>query len=659
MCRSFFSHLANIPIFVMMKRIFQGNYYKVFIVRMLYVFLLFTLARILFYIFNHDYFDVSPGHFFSILFYGLVFDLSAIIVCYLPFILFSFFPLRIRSEKKYQKFLLVLFTLSTAAAMAANLLDCEYFRFAGARTTADIFKVLGLGSDFITLLPQYINDFWYLFLIWAGLVFISIYFFIKTKVNRPENKKGKTLLFWYLRETIILAIISGMCIIGFRGGLQLRPISIMTAGQYTSVQNMAFVLNTPFTIIKTIGKTGVKKENYFDEKTLSEIYAPVHTYYKCNSGQKKLNVVIIILESFSKEYIGALNHDLDKGAYKGYTPFLDSLIDESLVFPNSFANGKRSIEGIPAVLAGIPALMNEAFITSAYAGNNFSSLASILKEQGYSSLFFHGGTNGTMGFSNFANSAGFDNYFGRDEYNNEKDFDGKWGIFDEPFLQYAARTIDNSRRPFVAGIFTLSSHHPYKVPAQYNNVFSDGPLPIFKSIRYADYSLKGFFETVSKKSWFDSTLFVITADHTSESMYPEYQTRCGMYEVPIIFYQHNSRLKGKNSAVTQQTDIMPSVLDYLNYSKRFFAYGESVFDTTTDHYAVNYANESYEIIMNDYALIFDGMNSVSLYDIRKDSLMEKNIISEKPAIKSEMEKKLKAIIQSYNNSLLKNTMKIN
>lgn len=639
-----------------MKRLLQGNYYKIFLIRIIYIFLLFTLTRILFYIFNHKYFDITDAHFFSIFFYGLLFDLSAIIACYSPFIIFSLVPFHLKPERKYQKFLWILFIISTAFVTAGNLLDCEYFKFSGARTTSDIFNVLRLGSDLANLLPQYIKDFWYLFLIWIAIVVFSCYFFNKTKVRTEERIRGKNLFLNYTKETIIFIIICGMCIVGFRGGLQFRPISIITAGFYASAQNEAIVLNTPFTIIKTLGKTGVKKANYFDENTLSQIYSPVHYYYKNNAGQKKLNVIIIILEGFSKEYIGTFNKDLDNGTYKGYTPFLDSLIQVSIVFPNSYANGKRSIEGIPAVLAGIPALMNEAFITSVYAGNKFCSLASILKEKDYASSFFHGGTNGTMGFSSFVNSAGFDNYYGRDEYNNEKDFDGKWGIYDEPFLQYTAKTLDNSTKPFIAGIFTLSSHHPYAVPSQYDKVFPDGPLSILKSIRYTDYSLRKFFKTIAEKPWFDSTLFVITADHTSESMYPEYQTRCGMYEVPVIFYQHNSNLVGKKNTVTQQSDIMPSVLDYLNYDNKFFAYGESVFDSTADHYAVNYINESYQIIMNDYALIFDGMNSIYLYDIRKDSLLTKNIIKESPAIKNEMERKLKGIIQVYNNGMLKNEM---
>jgi phosphoglycerol transferase MdoB-like AlkP superfamily enzyme len=640
-----------------MKKILSGGFYKVFLIRLLYAFLLFSVARILFFLFNHESFrELGIIEFLLLMFYGLRFDLSAIIVCYGIFIFLSFVPFHLKSKKVYQKILLVIFTICTAISLAANLLDCGYFAFTLSRSTADIFNVLGLGSDFTSLLPQYLVDFWYYFIIWIALIILTIWFFSKTKVteNIPSTRKKITLS--YVKELVILIIVTSISLVGIRGGIQLRPIGMMTAGQYTSSKNVSIVLNTPFTIIRTFGKSGLKNVDYYDEGKLNSIFSPVHNYYKKNKAEKFNNVVVIILESFSKEYFGSLNKGIDNGSYKGYTPFLDSLLKESLYFPNAFANGKRSIEAIPAVLSSIPSLMSEAYITSMYSGNTVNSLASLLKEKGYSSAFYHGGTNGTMGFDGFIKIAGFDNYYGRTEYNNEKDFDGKWGIFDEEYLQYVSGMMDKMPKPFIAGIFTLSSHHPYTVPDKYANKFPKGNLPIHQSIGYTDFALKKFFRTLSAKPWFDSTLFVFTADHTSESAYPQYQTRSGMYAIPIFFYQHNSKLKGENKIITQQDDIMPSVLDYLNYNGSFIAFGESVFDTLSPHFAINFVNESYQLIYKNYSLIFDGTSGISLYDIKSDSLMKKNILENRLPANKELEEKIKAIIQSYNHRLIKNEM---
>ncbi|MFA4852231.1 MAG: sulfatase-like hydrolase/transferase [Bacteroidales bacterium] len=640
-----------------MKKLLSGGHYKIFLARILFAFILFTLTRILFFIFFHEHFgEIGFGDFMLIIFYGLRFDLSAIIVFYSIFIFFSIIPFHLKSKRIYQTMLLVIFIIPTAIAMAGNLLDCVYFGFTLSRTTADIFNVIALGSDFSTLLPQYIRDFWYAFLIWVVLILLAVLFFLKTKIVSVKTKTGSKLLLAYLKESLFFIIISAIGIIGVRGGFQLRPISIMTAGQYASAKNVALVLNTPFTIMKTFGKSGVKNVEYFDNKTLDKIYSPVHLYLKKDHPQKKNNVIVIVLESFSKEYIGELNKNLDDGRYKGYTPFLDSLIRESLVFTNAYSNGKRSIESIPAILAGIPSLMNDAYITSMYSGNNINSLATTLNENGYTSAFFHGGTNGTMGFDNFSKLAGFDRYYGRSEYNNEKDFDGKWGIYDEEFLQYAADKLDQTTQPFIAAIFTLSSHHPYKIPDKYLSKFPKGKRTIHQSIMYTDFALKKFFQKISQKPWFDSTLFVITADHTSESLYPQYQTRSGMYAVPILFYQHNSNLKGENKMIVQQTDIMPSILDYLNFNKKFIAFGESVFDTSALHFAINYVNETYQLIYKNYALIFDGTSGISFYNIEKDSLMKIDLHSTFPSEEKELERKIKAIIQSYNLRLIKNEM---
>ena len=642
-----------------MKKILSGSYYKVFLIRLLFAFFLFSLARIFFFLFNHQSFsELGVGEFLLLMIYGLRFDLSAIIVCYGIFIFFSFIPFHLKTKKVYQKILLILFTICTAVSLAANLPDCGYYAFTLSRTTADIFNVMGLGSDVSTLLPQYIIDFWYLFLIWVILIFLTAWFFTKTKVTETIFLNRKKIALSYLKEFVIMLVVIAVSIVGIRGGFQLRPMGMIAAGQYTSTKNVSIVLNTPFTIFRTFGKTGLKDVEYFDNTELSKIYSPVRNYYKKDKPAKFNNVVVIILESFSKEYFGSLNKDLDNGNYKGYTPFLDSLLKESLYFSNAFSNGKRSIEAIPAIVSSVPSLMSEAYITSIYSVNTVNSIASLLKEKGYSSAFYHGGTNGTMGFDEFVKVAGFEKYYGRTEYNNEEDFDGKWGIYDEEFLSYVSGMIDKMQNPFVAGVFTLSSHHPYSVPAKYANKFAKGKLPIHQSIEYTDYALKKFFNSVSKKTWFDSTLFVITADHTSESTYPRYQTRAGMYAIPMLFYQHNSKLKGEDKTVTQQDDIMPSILDYLNYDGSFIAFGESVFDTTSSHFAINYVNESYQLIFKNYSLIFDGTSEISLYDLKSDNLMKNNILENQPSLSKEMEEKIKAIIQSYNQRLIKNDMTI-
>ncbi|MBL7884384.1 MAG: LTA synthase family protein, partial [Bacteroidia bacterium] len=402
-------------------------------------------------------------------------------------------------------------------------------------------------------------------------------------------------------------------------------------------------------ILKTLDLKTIEPSIFFENP--EELKALYDTKQKGKSGEfKKLNVCLLILESFSKEYIGAINGRTDT-----YTPFLDSLITQSLTFNNAYSNGKKSIEGIPAITSSIPSWMTEAYISSPYGSNTINSLASLLNEQGYNSSFFHGGTNGTMGFNAFASLSGYQKYYGRKEYNNEKDYDGNWGIWDEEFLQYTANTINVMPTPFFTTIFTLTSHHPFAIPDKYKSRFPEGHLPIHKSIRYSDYALKRFFESAKKMPWFNNTLFVLCADHTGISTDFFYSTQMGNHCIPIIYYMPGSNLQGINPQTTQQLDIMPSILDYMNYPKDYFAFGKSVFDST-DISCLTFNSSFFQLMDSTYVLQFDGTNSINLYNFKKDSLFHHNLINVEPKVLEKMEKQTKAMIQTYQQSLINNTM---
>ena len=637
-------------------RIYQGDVVLVAFFRLLVVFILFFLSRVAFYLLNLRYFSGISSHDLLNLFWvGLRFDISAVLIFNLPFLLFNTIPFRFRYNRFYQGVLNFYFYIVNCAALMTNFGDTIYFRFTLKRTTADIFSYLGVGGDFGKLIPQFITDFWYVLMIWLVFCFLLVYLSTRFSVIAPKGKsKGKGGSY-ILVHSLILAVVAFVMVIGIRGGMQRRPISIITAGNYTSAKFIPLVLNTPFSIAKTWNHEVLTTKKYFSKEIdLDKIYSPVHHYLN-NGPEKKDNVMIIIMESFSREHFRTFNESLDNGQYKGFTPFLDSLAGHALLF-RAFANGKTSIQGIPAVLSGIPSLMNESYIQSNYAGDEISGLASILKKRGYSTAFFHGGNNGTMGFDSYTKFTGIDHYFGRNEYNNDKDYDGKWGIRDEEFMQFMATRIDELPRPFMAGFFSLSSHHPYIVPHKYAGKFRKGKLPIQESVMYADYSLSRFFETIKKTPWFEHTLFVITADHTSEGYYPYYQTDAGQYAIPIMFYKFNTPLTGITGGMAQQTDIMPSVLSYLGYDKPFIAFGNNVFDPSSTLFSIHYISGSYGLIKDGYLLEFNGDNPTALYDLSKDPLQKTNLVKKHLPVQDSLVIFIKAYIQQYNNRVIENRL---
>ena len=604
----------------------------------------FSLCRVLFFWFNSSYFsDVS----LSLFWYGIRFDLVALCYVFTPFIILHQFPHPFRDRKAYKKTLKILFHVCNGICLLFNMIDLEYFKFTLKRTTADLFQLVGMGEDFSTLLPTYIASFWYLVIMFAAFIAITEFLYrkIPDRTYSPEGVKE------YIFDSLTFVALVGLTIVGFRGGLQLKPLDIINAGQYAQAQNIPIVLNTPFTLIKTLDRKGLDELNFYTEEELKEIFDPVHEP-RSNGDFRKKNVVVIVMESFSKEYIGGYND------YDGYTPVLDSIMKKSLVFDRCYANGRKSIEGIPSILAGLPTFMNHPYISSVYSGNQINSLANLLKAEGYATSFFHGASNGSMGFDGFANTAGFERYIGLNEYPDKADSDGNWGIFDEPFFEYFARELDKESKPFMAAFFSLSSHHPFKLPDGYEDKFASGSLKIHRSIRYSDYALGKFFELASQSDWFENTLFVITADHTSQTNQKEYANSVGWYAVPMIFYEPGSENPEVNHRVTQQTDIMPTVLDILNYPHPYVAFGQSAIHPKRAGYSLAYLNNIYQLITDKYVLQFDGSNAVALFNLETDPGLEENVLEVEAEIAKELEREIKAMVQSYNNRMINNQLTI-
>jgi phosphoglycerol transferase MdoB-like AlkP superfamily enzyme len=261
-----------------------------------------------------------------------------------------------------------------------------------------------------------------------------------------------------------------------------------------------------------------------------------------------------------------------------------------------------------------------------------------------------------MGFDSFAKMAGFDNYFGLNEYPYKDDFDGMWGVWDEPFFKFFGEKLNTFRQPFLASIFSVSSHHPFKVPEKYEGKFKKGTAPILEVVGYSDYSLRELFAQISKSPWFSNTLFVLTADHTNESVHKEFQNNFGAYCVPIIFFKPGSDLRGIKPRIAQQIDIMPTILNYLNFDEPYVAFGNNLLDDSSEPFAFNTNGTTYNLYMSDHILEMIENNSVGFYNYKTDLFLSINLMGKEPGLQKKMEDKLRAIIQTYNNRLIDNKM---
>lgn len=613
---------------------------------------LFFIARVIFYIVNCSYFnDYMSWQLLGDMLQGaFMFDTSAVAYCNALYMFMVLLPLHFKEKPWYYNATKWTYVTLNAIALAANLADCVYFGFTGRRTTATVFGEFGNEGNIATIIFKELALHWWLLPLFALLVWGIARLYRKPAPPQWHHN----LLRYYAGQTVALVLTVLLCITGMRGGIgpTVRPITISNANQYVNRPvEAAVVLNTPFSIIRTIGKKPFEEPHYMADDEMRRIFTPVHEPGDSTSFSPR-NVVVIIVESFGKEYIGSLNRDIAGSGYEGFTPFTDSLVARSLTFKYSYANGRKSIDGMPSVLSGIPMFIEPFFLTPASL-NDISGIAGELDKKGYTTAFFHGAPNGSMGFQAFARATGFKQYYGKNEYDCEVgtcDFDGTWAIWDEPFMQYYCSVMNRLPQPFMTAIFTASSHHPFVIPEQYRDTFPEGRLPMHKCIRYADHALRRFFESASREPWFDNTLFVITADHTNQSCLPQYQSDLGLFSVPIIFYAPgDSTLRGlRSDIIAQQTDIMPTVLGYLGYDRPYVAFGCNLLATPpAETWAVSY-NGLYQYVKGDYMVQFDGDRLHAVYRFKEDPLLKNNLLNVAPVDTiAGIEKELKAVIQQY------------
>ncbi len=620
-------------------------------------YVVYGVARLAFFLENYSYFGhgLTAAHAAEMAEGGLVFDTAGILVTntlYMALVMLT--PWRRLTKWVY--------VVVNTVALVMNLADSVYFQYTMRRTTTTVFSEFQNEQNLTGVIGTELVSHWYLVALAVAMTYGMWRLYKDPGKANPMGCWWK----WYPSQLVLLAAMAPFVVAGIRGGFAtaVRPITISNANQYVDRPvEAALVLNTPFSIYRTIGMDVFVVPEYFDDEAAMEaVYTPIHNSASDSAFTRK-NVVVLIVESFGREYIGALNKTLDNGQYKGYTPCIDSLIAQSVTFSHSYCNGRKSIDGMPSILSGIPMFV-EPFILTPASMNEVGGIASLLGGEGYQTAFFHGAQRGSMGFMAFSRSTGFQEYYGREDYDDDErfggddDFDGLWAIWDEPFLQYYATKMSEMKEPFMTAVFTASSHHPYAIPEQYAERFPEEGIIIHKCIRYTDMALGRFFETARRQPWFKNTIFVLTSDHTNLSDHDYYQTDLGGFCSPVVIYEpgNEDRQPEIQDKIAQQTDILPTLMGMLHYQKPYLAFGVDLLNTPADDtWAVNYMNGIYQYVKHGHVLQFDGQQTKAVYALN-DSLMQHNLVG-RVAQQQQMERELKAIIQQYIERMTQNRLK--
>ena len=627
-----------------MNRLFS-TYPIVTLQRTALLFVVLMLCRVAFTLYNLEIFGTFEWSEVPLLLYGGVrFDIISICYAFGLWIVLSLLPLHIREKRWYREILYWYYTIVGAICVAINLSDTIYFRYTQKRFTAEEI-LFADNSNSVQLVLKFAVENLHIVLFGFALIALLAWGYRrKREVTSMLNS-----WYYYVANTIVLCLTLLVCIAGIRGGLSrmARPTAIPYSLKFAKSSDKAnIVLSNPFCILRTAGSTALSVPCYFDAEELKSIYTPYHI----PSGDKSFsprNVVIIVTESISAENSAYLSPDIYSNGESGYTPFLDSLMREGYTMRRMYANGKRSIQALPSIWGSIPSLV-EPFVLMPQSLGESRPLPMLLREKGYSTAFFCGSERGSMGFDAYAISAGFERCISKEDYekaHGNDDFDGYWGIWDDKFLSFMGEQIDTLQEPFLASIFTISSHHPFVLPEQWIERLPKSDCPIQPCAAYLDGAIEKFFAENRDKEWFDSTIFVFVADHVSSEHFAEKTNSSpGDFHIVGMFYTPDGSMKGEYNEPAAQIDIMPTLLSALGYDRPYFAYGRDLLSECSMPLTVVYDNGVYKAFSTERVYIFADDALQGVYDVA-DIERVNNLIDREYS--AEVERHIKAYIQQY------------
>jgi phosphoglycerol transferase MdoB-like AlkP superfamily enzyme len=542
-----------------------------------------------------------------------------------------------------------MFIACNILAIALNCIDIGYFKFGRHRANLDLDFVL---ADSLRSFKSVLTGYWPIMLIFVALGIVII----KLAGYLPIRESLSSRLSLFLQQLALWAFLL------LSTGLPGRPIIPATPLLSVSAASLPLAQNSLSTYAYSCMHRSheLTPVDYFSSGELAQIVQTTHQLSPDTTRRfQKKNVMVFILESFSRCYL------IPGDPGRANTPFFDSLLGKSLFFSNAFANGYTSNQGIVSILGGMPALMEEPFYYSEYANTPLKSLGNILKAQGYNTNFLMGAPRDHFGFGKFARISGVDHTYWEDDFNDDRFYDGNWGIFDEPFLQYGAGRFSDSMQPFLAVFFTISAHPPYTIPAEYRSRFAfPDKTPAQRAISYTDFAFRQFFAACRNKPWFRNTLFVFCADHWLDPGIGNGQTSClNAFTIPIFIYDPANDTGRRRSTVAGQVDVAPTVLDMLGYRGSYTGFGHSLIDTSiadADRYVVNKNGANYQVITDQYIYGYDPVRGKGsyLYRYKTDSACRNDLLTDTSAYpdRKELEKLIKANIQCYRQGLIRRSL---
>jgi phosphoglycerol transferase MdoB-like AlkP superfamily enzyme len=290
-----------------------------------------------------------------------------------------------------------------------------------------------------------------------------------------------------------------------------------------------------------------------------------------NPGQpKRLNVVLVTIESLSAKYLGSF------GDSRGLTPNLDELRKHSLAFSNFYATGTRTDRGLEAITLSIPPTPGRSIVKRIGRESGFASLGQQFNAEGYDSVFIYGGRGYFDNMNAFFGGNGYRIVDQSSVPSAEMTFQNAWGMSDEDIYRQTLKVADADHaagKPFFLQLMTTSNHRPYTYPDGRIDIPSgDGRAG---AVKYTDYAIGQFLAEARQKPWFAQTVFVFVADHTAGSAGKE-DLPVANYHIPLFIYAPAVIQPREITAVASQIDLAPTLLGLLNFDYTSSFFGRNV-----------------------------------------------------------------------------------
>lgn len=650
-----------------------NNRWVIIIAHTLLAIVMMQTCRFCFYFFNRNFFkEIDLSQLLSLMRGGYILDMVAIgygFLCYyLLMLVGQLLPTRVEMSRWYRMLQKASYFIPFILFLFLNVSDIGYFPYVLRRVNREVFSEFE-GKSILGLYGDFVIEHWHLTLLFIVVLVLGVFCFRLFYFERPIRRVTPRWIDSLLSLGLIVFLFFSM-----RGRWDFKgmPVSIERVLPYMSHQDQyPILLNTPIALVKD--GTTRQEYNFYNNEDLSHFFSP---YYQAAplavndslfGSMRGRNIMVILLESMGSEYIGFLNQNVEQ--HTSRTPFLDTLLPQTLYARYGFSSGKRSVEAFPSIFVSLPAF-GGTFNDKDWQMSNYQHFNSFdtglplsLRDMGYDLKFYHGDNDGAMGFWPFMQKLGVEKQYSGNDYlddfpNNPLDKYSEWGIHDLPFELAMADDIDTLQEPFGVFFFSLSNHYPFKVPKNLDKKFKEGSLPIHKTAEYADFALQHFFEKIKEKPWYHNTLFVITADHANQSDHPAYDNLAGKAATPIAFFDPQGKLKGEISEyVVQHADIFPTILYLLGITEPVLSYGHNMLDRKSEHFALNFFGGQYLLYAKEVTITMTPDGQIRAM---APVLHLQTAVKEEPNEKvvEHYSNLLKGIVQDYNHRIFSTSFSI-